>query len=102
PTNSCLGVTLLTATQNTGGGMKGAVTSTVAVASLLPLFVSGRSPATCTVFVCVPAALGVVTSVIVTDSPAAIGPMVQLRIAPPVQLPLVEVADTNVFPAGIG
>ena len=42
------------------------------------------------------------TSVIVTDSPAAIVPIVQLRIAPPVQLPLVVVADTNVFPAGIG
>ena len=36
------------------------------------------------------------------EYPTAIGPIVQLRIAPPVQLPLVIVADTNVLPAGIG
>jgi hypothetical protein len=92
---------LLTATQNTGGGTNGAVTCTVAVALLLPVFVSGLLPLTVTVFVCAPAALGVVTSVIVTDSPAAIVPMVQLRIGPPVQVPLLGVADTNAFPAGI-
>src|SRR5207253_6464703 len=63
PTNSCLGVTLLTATQYTGGGTNGAVTWTVAVAWLLAVFVSGRSPATVAVLVCGPAALGVVTSV---------------------------------------
>jgi hypothetical protein len=40
--------------------------------------------------------------VIVTDAPASIVPIVQLRIAPPVQLPCVVVAETNVFPAGIG
>src|SRR5262249_19520595 len=31
-----------------------------------------------------------------------ISPMVQLRIAPPVQVPFVVVTETNVFPAGIG
>jgi hypothetical protein len=40
--------------------------------------------------------------VIVTEAPAAIVPMSQFRVAPPVQVPCVEVADTNVFPAGIG
>src|SRR4029077_15024631 len=79
PTNSCFGVTLLTATQGVGGvGVP--TTSTVAVALLLPLFVSGLSPPTVTVFVCTPTALGLVTRVIVTDSPTAIGPIVQLRI----------------------
>ena len=53
-------------------------------------------------FVCAPTVLGVVTRVIVTDAPAAMSPIVQLRIAPPVQLPCVVVADTNVLPAGIG
>src|SRR5436190_19169053 len=101
PTNSCFGVTLLTATQGTGGvGVP--TTSTVAVALLLLVFVSGLLPATVRVFVCRPTVLGVVTRVIVTDAPAAIGPMVQLRIAPPVQVPWVVVADTNVLPAGIG
>ena len=82
--------------------MIGAVTCTVAVAWLLPVFVSGRLPDTVTVFVCAPAADGVVTRVIVTDAPAAMSPMLQVRIAPPVQLPCVEVAETKVFPAGIG
>ena len=69
---------------------------------LLAVFVSGRSPTTETVFVWVPAAVGVVTRVIVTVALAAIVPMLQLRIAPPVQVPCVEEAETNVFPAGIG
>src|SRR5512143_793976 len=85
-----------------GGGTNGAVTWTVAVAWLLVVFVSGRPPATVTVLVWVPATLGVVTRVIVTDSPAAMSPIVQLRIAPPVQKPFVVVAETKVFPAGIG
>src|SRR5437763_11586799 len=40
--------------------------------------------------------------VIVTDAPAAMSPILQVRIAPPVQLPCVAVAETKVFPAGIG
>jgi hypothetical protein len=44
----------------------------------------------------------VVTRVIVTFSPAAMSPMVQWRMAPPVQEPFEAVADTKVFPAGIG
>src|SRR5437764_4601797 len=80
----------------------GLVTSTVAVAWLLAVFVSGRSPETATTLVCVPATVGVVIRVIVTDSPAAISPIVQLRIAPPVQVPSVDVAETKVFPVGIG
>src|SRR4029079_1732412 len=74
----------------------------VAVALLLPVLVSGLLPPTVTVFVCSPIALGLVTRVLVTDSPAAMSPIVQLRIAPPVQLPFVIVADTNVLPPGIG
>ena len=42
----------------------------------------------------VPVVLGVVISVIVTWSPAAIGPMSQMRIAPPVQVPCVVVEET--------
>src|SRR3954447_25499394 len=65
PTNSCLGVTLLTATQGfTGGGVP--VTLTVAVAWLLLVFVSGLSPDTAAVLVWIPVADGVVISVIVT------------------------------------
>src|SRR5262245_8483049 len=60
PTNSCFGATLLTATQNTGGVTTPTV-STVAVAELLPVLVSGLLPATVTVFVCAPTVLGVVT-----------------------------------------
>ena len=78
------------------------MTWTVAVAWLLAVFVSGRSPATVTVLVCGPAALGVVTSVMVTVAPAAMVPRLQLRIAPPVHEPWVVVAETNVFPPGIG
>src|SRR5439155_25049971 len=92
PTNSCFGVTLLTATQNTGGVTTPTVW-TVAVAELLPVLVSGLLPATVAVFVWAPTVLGVVTSVIVTDAPEAIGPMLQFRIAPPVQEPCVVVAD---------
>ena len=55
-----------------------------------------------TVLVCAPVALGVVTSVIVTVAPAAIVPMLQVRVAPPVHVPCVEDAETNAFPAGIG
>src|SRR5437879_648510 len=101
PTNSCFGVTLLTATQNTGGVTTPTVW-TVAVAELLPVLVSGLLPATVAVFVWAPTVLGVVTSVIVTDAPEAIVPMLQFRIAPPVQEPCVVVADTKVLPAGIG
>ena len=50
PTKSWFGVTLLTATQNTGGGVRLATTSTVAVAVLLAVFVSGLLPTTVTVF----------------------------------------------------
>src|SRR5438477_10196767 len=78
------------------------VISTVAVAVLLARVVSGRLPDTTAVLVWVPVALGVVTRVIVTVAPAAIGPMSQFRIAPPVQVPFVVVEDTYVFPAGIG
>src|SRR5262245_33765175 len=49
-----------------------------------------------------PVVLGLVTRVIVTDAPAAMSPIVQLRIAPPVHEPCVVVEDTYVFPAGIG
>src|SRR4051794_39253642 len=101
PTNSCFGVTLLTATHGTGGVMTPTVW-TVALAVLFAVFVSGRLPTTLTVFTWAPTVLGVVTRVIVTDAPAAIVPMVQLRIAPPVQVPCVVVAETKVFPAGIG
>src|SRR5437763_8231296 len=101
PTKSCFGVTLLTATQNTGGVTTPTV-CTVALAVLLTVFVSDLSPTTFTVFVCAPTVVGVVTRVTVTLSPAAIVPMVQLRIAPPVQLPFVVVTETNVLPAGIG
>src|SRR5215475_5780703 len=80
----------------------GATTTTLAVAVLLDTLVSGLSPWTTTVFVCVPSALGDVTRVIVTVAPAAIVPMSQFRIAPPVQEPCVVVAETKVFPAGIG
>src|SRR5690242_12736002 len=38
----------------------------------------------------------------VTVPPAAIVPMLQFRTAPPVHVPCVEDAETNVFPAGIG
>src|SRR5438876_8227864 len=87
----------------TQGGVNGlGVTSTEALATLLPRFVSGRSPDTVAVLVWIPDALGVVTRVIVTVSPAAIGPMLQFRIAPPVQVPFVVVEETYVFPAGIG
>src|SRR5438067_2538008 len=87
----------------TQGGVNGlGVTSTEALATLLPRFASGRSPDTVAVLVCMPVVLGVVTRVIVTVSPAAIGPMSQFRIAPPVQVPLVVVEETYVFPAGIG
>ena len=41
-----------------------------------------------------PVVLGVVTSMIVTFAPAAIRPMLQVRIAPPVQLPCVVVEET--------
>src|SRR5215475_1146794 len=82
--------------------MNGPLTWTVADAWLLPVFVSGRLPLTVTVFVCGPAADGVVTRVIVTDAPAAMFPMLQVRIAPPVQVPCVDVAETKVLPAGIG
>src|SRR5947209_7983021 len=75
---------------------------TVAVAWLLAVFVSGRLPDTVTTFVWAPTVDGVVTRVIVTVSPAAIGPMLQVRIAPPVQVPFVDVAETKVLPAGIG
>src|SRR4051794_31997051 len=102
PTNNCLGATLLTATQGFSGGGVNLCVSTVAVAVLLAVLVSGRSPTTFTVFVCCPTVLGVVTRVIVTDAPAAMSPIVQLRIAPPVQVPCVVVAETNVFPPGIG
>src|SRR6476620_4729053 len=58
PTNNWCGVILLTATQYTGGGpTNGAVTCAVAVAWLLVVFVSGRSPATATVLVWVPVVL---------------------------------------------
>src|SRR5437016_14679780 len=87
----------------TQGGVNGlGVTSTEALATLLPRFVSGRSPDTVAGWVWMPVVLGVVTRVIVTVSPAAIGPMLQFRIAPPVQVPLVVVEETYVFPAGIG
>jgi hypothetical protein len=69
---------------------------------LFAVFVSDRSPLTVTVFVCAPTVLGVVTRVITTFAPAAIGPMSQVRIAPPVHVPCVEDAETNVFPGGIG
>src|SRR5262249_12919563 len=94
------GVIRLTAMQ--GGGVNFSLTWTVAVAVLLETFVSGLSPLTTAVFVCAPGVLGVVTSVIVTVAPAAIVPMLQLRIAPPVQVPCVVVAETKVLPAGIG
>src|SRR5438046_5675940 len=100
PTISWPGVIRLTATQ--GGVMISWVISTVAVAVLLATLVSGRLPDTTAVLVWVPGELGVVTRVIVTVSPAAIGPMSQFRIAPPVQVPFVVVEDTYVFPAGIG
>src|SRR5438093_570040 len=100
PTNSCFGVTLLIATHGSTNGAP--VISTVAVAWLLAVFVSGRLPDTATVLVWVPVVLGVVTRVIVTVAPAAIVPMSQLRIGPPVQVACVEDAETNVFPAGIG
>src|SRR5262245_26134613 len=87
--------------QGLTGGVNG-TTWTVAVAWLLLVFDSGLSPDTATTFVCGPAWDGVVISVIVTDSPTAISPIVQCRIGPPVQLPLVMVAETNVFPVGIG
>src|SRR5215475_1748577 len=80
----------------------GATTTTLAVAVLLETSVSGLSPWTTTVFVCVPSALGLVTSVIVTVAPASILPMSQVRVAPPVQLPWLLDAETKVLPAGIG
>src|SRR2546430_16004140 len=87
----------------THGSTNGApVIWTVAVAVLLATLVSGRLPDTTAVLVWVPVALGVVTRVIVTVSPAAIVPMSQFRIAPPVQVPCVGDAETNGFPAGIG
>src|SRR6266487_6243560 len=100
PTISWPGVIRATLTQ--GGVMMFCwVISTVAVAVLLATLVSGRSPETTAVLVWVPVALGVVTRVIVTVAPAAIVPMSQFRIAPPVQVPWVEDAETKVFPAGI-
>src|SRR5215471_1389073 len=77
-------------------------TTTVALAVLLAVFVSARPPVTVAVFTWLPAVLGVVTRVIVTEAPAAMFPMLQVRIAPPVQVPCVDVAETKVFPAGIG
>jgi hypothetical protein len=111
PTKSWGGLTLLTATQKVVGGVCGPVgpvgtgaptVCTVAVAVLFEVFVSGLFPLTLTVFVCAPTVLGVVTSVIVTDSPGVIVPMSQVKIAPPVQEPCELDAETNVFPAGIG
>ena len=78
------------------------LTTTDAEAVLLAVFVSALSPTTFAVFVTVPATVGVVTRVIVTFSPAAIVPMLQFRIAPPVQVPFVVAAETKVLPAGIG
>src|SRR5438874_12047623 len=78
------------------------VISTVALAVLLARVVTGRSPDTTAVLVWVPDELGVVTWVIVTVSPAAIVPMSQFRIEPPVQVPRDVVEDTYVYPAGIG
>src|SRR5690242_18248861 len=90
----------LTATQKITCG---ATTTTLALAVLLARVVSGRSPMTTTVLVIVPGALGVVTRVIVTVAFAAIGPMSQVSVVPPrVQVPCVELAETNVFPPGIG
>src|SRR5205823_12511754 len=54
PTKSWFGVTLLTATQYTTGGGNVCVIWTVAVAVLLPVFVSGRLPTTVTVLVWAP------------------------------------------------
>ena len=70
---------------------------------VVPVFVSGRSPDTAAVFVCGPAVLGVVISVIVTCSPAAIVPRVagQDRATRAGAVRRRD-AETNVFPAGIG
>src|SRR4051812_16086359 len=100
PTISWPGVIFAILTQ--GGVNVAWVISTLAVAVLLVRLVSGLSPMTTAVLVWVPGWLGVVTRVIVTVAPAAIVPMSQFRIAPPVQVPWVEDAETNVFPAGIG
>jgi hypothetical protein len=59
-------------------------------------------PATVTVLVTVPATVGVVTSVIVTELPAGIMPRLQRRIAPRVHDACVVDAETKVLPAGIG
>jgi hypothetical protein len=93
---------LLTATQNTFGGVTFEATVTEADAVLFAVVVSGLFPTTVAVFVTVPGVLGVVTRVMVTVAPAAMFPMSQVRIAPPVHEPCVEEADTNVLPAGIG
>src|SRR5947208_16138041 len=92
PTISWPGVIFAILTQ--GGVNVAWVISTLAVAALLVRLVSGLSPMTTLVLVWVPAALGVVTRVIVTVAPAALVPMTQFRTAPPVQVPCVVVEET--------
>src|SRR5438046_5458888 len=101
PTKSVFGPTR-TAVQKRTGGVNGPCTTTEAEAVLLAVFVSCSLPTVVAVFVTVPVALAVVTSVIVTDEPTAMFPSWQLTTAPPVQVPTEEVTETNVVPAGIG
>src|SRR5262245_29200578 len=80
----------------TGGGTNGATTSVGVEASLSVRVVSSSRPPTCTGLMTVPTTSARTTTVIVTTWPGAIVPMSQVIGPVPVQVPCVELTDTNV------
>lgn len=70
------------------------------VAELFSAFGSGVVEVTLAVFVSVPEVVAVTTSVIVAVAALFIVPSVQVTVAVPLQVPTVDVADTNVAPEG--
>jgi hypothetical protein len=76
------------------------VTVVLLVAELFSAFGSGVVEVTLAGFVSTPAVAAVTTSVIVALALLFIVPSVQVTVVVPLHVPTVEVADTNVAPAG--
>ena len=91
-----------TAVQYTTFGTNAPFTTVEAVAVLLAEFVSGSFATVVAVFVSVPVAVALVTSVIVTDVPTGMLPSWQLMSAPPVHDPCEVATETKLVPAGSG
>ncbi len=104
PTKIDLGETAI-AVQNCTGGLNTPRTAAAAAEVLFAVFDSGSIATAVAVFVKLPVAAAVVTTVIVTTGPTVSVPRSQLTAvppAPPVQVPCVVPTETNVRPAGSG